>query len=64
PDGNWIASVGSDGNIQFWSTAITGLRAAMRVDSALQTCAWIPSSGRICVGGVGGGVYLFELHPP
>ncbi|GAA3246747.1 NB-ARC domain-containing protein [Dactylosporangium siamense] len=61
PGGTWLASTGYDGTIRIWDPVAGTPMAAIRVDSPLVACAWLPGATVICAGGTGGGVYAFDL---
>ena len=68
PDGSWLATAGGDdGTARIWSAAATGADAhsltAIRADSTVATCTWLPGDGELCIAGANG-LYRFSLHPP
>ncbi|MGI5214916.1 NB-ARC domain-containing protein [Plantactinospora sp. CA-290183] len=61
PDGTWLATSSSDGSVRVWEVASGQQVAAMRVNSELHCCAWLPDGSAVCVAGTGGGLYFFDL---
>ena len=62
PDGSWLASGGSDRTVRIWDVTTGQLRALMRLDSDIETCAWLGTQG-LAVGGTAG-LYLFGFLAP
>ena len=64
PDGAWLATGGNDdGTARIWSSAECSCVTALRVESTVTVCAWLPGGGDIYIGG-DRGIYRFSLLPP
>jgi WD40 repeat protein len=61
PDGTWLATTSGDGTARIWDPATGAVGAVMRVDSALNGCAWSPD-GRLLAAVGDAGLYVFAFN--
>ena len=62
PDGTWLATASGDGTARIWDAATGAARALIRVDAALEDCAWCLSGSTLAAVG-NTGLYLFTFKP-
>jgi WD40 repeat protein len=61
PDGTWLATASADRTLTVWHVESGQAAAAMRVESPLHVCDWLPHSLELFAAGKTGGVHLFEM---
>jgi WD40 repeat protein len=58
-----LATTSGDNTLRIWNPTDATAIAAIRVDSPLLRCQWLPNESAICAGGANGGLYAFDLKP-
>ena len=56
----WLATTSNDGTVQIWDTATWQPLALIRLDGKADTCAWLPNTDALVVGGPAG-LYMFDF---
>ena len=60
-DGTWLATASTDRTLTVWHVDSGQAAAAMRVESPLHVCDWLPNSFELFAAGKTGGVHLFDM---